>query len=581
MTLVDKSALKNYLKGPLHNFFVFRIAYGASGFAKINRIFKRHNSEKTGLDFIDGSFETLNIKYVCPEQDLNRIPKEGPFIVISNHPYGFLDGLILIRVFGEKFKDFKVLANYFLKLFSPIAHYFIEVDPFLSPSRNNTKGVRETLKHLKDGNPIGIFPSGEVSTYYKGAKYIEDKEWGISTIRLIEKANVPVVPVYFSGQNSRIFHLLGRINPYLRTLSLPREFLKKKDAEVFFRIGTPIKPADYIKSTSEETCSYLRSNVNALRHSSEEEKKVLRLNLRFKIKRPVAIIDPVSPEILEKELTTLDKSQLLLSRNEYDVYYAGKSQITNIIKEIGRLREVTFREVGEGTNKELDLDLYDEYYDQLFVWNREEKEILGGYRLGRGDKIITQRGKKGFYITSLFDLSDEMIPILQKTIEMGRSFVVSKYQRKPFSLFLLWNGIIKYLLMHNKHSYLMGPVSISNDFSRFSKELIMSFIRKYYFNTELAAFVKPRKEFKVKGFREKDVESILDFYKDDLKRLDAYISSLELHGLHIPVLVKKYLSQNAKVIGFNVDPDFNYCLDGLMILDINDLPKESLVKFNA
>ena len=189
---------------------------------------------------------------------------------------------------------------------------------------------------------------------------------------------------------------------------------------------------------------------------------------------------------------------------------------------------------------------------------------------------MNRDGKKGFYVPSLFEMDNEMNPILEKTIEMGRSFVVQKYQKKPYSLFLLWNGIVKFILTHPSHRYLMGPVSISNDFSRFSKELIMSFIRQNHFNEELARYIHPKMEFKVKGFNEKHVKQILEMNKNDLKKLDNYISTLEIRGMRIPVLVKKYLSQNAKVVGFNVDPDFNYCLDGLMILDMNDLPKETL-----
>ncbi|MFB6340443.1 lysophospholipid acyltransferase family protein [Saccharicrinis sp. FJH62] len=581
MNLIDKDALQKYMGGPLKNPLIFNIAYQASGFSKINRIYKKYMVNQTGLNFIDASFETLNIKYVCPENDLKHIPKTGPFIVISNHPYGFLDGLILIRIFAERFEGFKVLANYFLRLFSPIADYFIEVDPFTLGTHTNKKGVKGALQHLEDGHPIGIFPSGDITTRSRKRKFVSSTEWNLASIKLIEKAGVPVIPVYFSGKNSRLYKITERINPILRSISLPREFLRKKDEEVFFRIGMPIKPDDYVKSDTPATRDFLHSTVNALKYSSPEDKRILKLNLKFRVKKPEPIILPVDPEVLEKEIFALPAEHKLMSRNEFDVYYASKDLIPNILREIGRLREITFREVGEGTNRSFDLDDYDTYYDQLFVWNRVEKELLGGYRLGRGDIIIEKYGKKGFYITSLFDVDDEMIPVFSQTIEMGRSFVVSKYQKKPLSLFLLWNGILKFVLKHNTHRYLMGPVSISNDFSQFSKELIMSFIRKYYFNTELAAYIHPKMEFKVSGFREHEVESILDQHKDDLKKLDNYISTLEIQGMRIPVLIKKYLSQNARVVGFNVDPDFNYSLDGLMILDINELPPESLEIFNS
>ncbi|MFB6317629.1 lysophospholipid acyltransferase family protein [Saccharicrinis sp. FJH54] len=581
MDLFDKDALQKYMGGPLKNPLIFNVAYQASGFPRINRLYKKYLVNQTGLNFIDASFETLNIKYVCPENDLKHIPKTGPFIVISNHPYGFLDGLILIRIFAERFEGFKVLANYFLRLFSPIADYFIEVDPFTLGKQPNKKGIKGALQHLQDGHPLGIFPSGDITTRSRKRKFVSSKEWNISSVKFIEKAGVPVIPVYFSGKNSRLYNISERINPILRTISLPGEFLRKRDEEVFFRIGMPLKPEDYIKQDSFATRDFLHSTVNALKYSSSEDKKILKLNLKFRVKKPEQIIEPVDRDVLEKEIAALPAEHKLMSRNEFDVFYASKELIPNVLTEIGRLREITFREVGEGTNRSYDLDDYDTYYDQLFVWNRVEKELLGGYRLGRGSHIMDRFGKKGFYITSLFDVDDELIPVFKQTIEMGRSFVVSKYQKKPLSLFLLWNGILKFVLRHNTHRYLMGPVSISNDFSRFSKELIMSFIRKYYFNTELATYIHPKMEFKVSGFREHEVESILASHKDDLKKLDNYISALEIQGMRIPVLIKKYLSQNARVVGFNVDPDFNYSLDGLMILDINDLPPESLETFNA
>jgi putative hemolysin len=581
MELIEKNKIRELLPGLLQNPLIFNIAFRASGFKKINTIFKNHFIGQKGIDFIDNSFEKMDIKYVCPDNDLKNIPLAGPFIVISNHPYGFLDGLIMIRIFSERFPGFKTLSNYILTLFNPIKDYFIEVDPFTSGHQQNVRGLKQAIDHVKAGNPLGIFPAGEVATYYGNKSYVDDKEWGTGSIRFIEKAGVPVIPMYFHGQNSKVFHLKGRINPFLRTISLPSEFLKKKGEEVFFRIGAPIKPDEFIKNTTEETKQCLRTHVNALKHSTKEDKNILRLNLRFKVRKPEPIIDAIDSVILENEVLSLPAQQKLISKTDFDVYYAKKEQIPNIIIEIGRLREITFRQVGEGSNKSVDLDKYDDYYEHLFVWNRKDKDILGGYRLGRGELIMNQFGKKGFYVPTLFEMDKEMNPILEKTIEMGRSFVVEKYQKKPHSLFLLWNGIVKFIFAHPTHNFLMGPVSISNDFSRFSKELIMSFIRQHHFNEELARFIHPKNEFKVKGFNEKDVKQILEMNKNDLKKLDNYISTLEIRGMRIPVLVKKYLSQNAKVVGFNVDPDFNYCLDGLMILDMNDLPKETLELYGS
>ena len=378
MELIEKNKVREMLPGVLKNPFIFNIAFRASGFNKINSLYKNHFIGQRGTDFIDNSFEKMDIKYVCPDNDLKNIPSTGPFIVISNHPYGFLDGLIMIRIFSERFPGFKILSNYILTLFNPIKDYFIEVDPFSAGQPQNVRGLKHALDHLKSGNPLGIFPAGEVATYYGKKTYVDDKEWGTGSIRLIEKAGVPVIPMYFHGQNSRFFHFKGKINPFLRTISLPSEFLKKKGEEVFFRIGAPIKPEEYLKETTEETKLCLRTYVNALKLATKEEKNILRLNLKFRVRKPEPIIDAIETSLLEKEISALPPHQKLLTKSEFDVYFATKEQIPNLLTEIGRLREITFRQVGEGSNHSFDLDKYDEYYEQLFVWNREEKEIMGG-----------------------------------------------------------------------------------------------------------------------------------------------------------------------------------------------------------
>jgi putative hemolysin len=235
--------------------------------------------------------------------------------------------------------------------------------------------------------------------------------------------------------------------------------------------------------------------------------------------------------------------------------------------------------VGEGTNKKLDLDNYDLYYSHLFVFDRSTNGIIGAYRLGKGDGIIDQFGINGFYVSSLFELDTQFTSILTHTLELGRSFVVKEYQQKPLPLFLLWQGILYFLRSNPQYQYLMGPVSISNDFSGFSKDLLIAFIKKNYYNSDLAQWVYPKKEFKVKSDPQ-DIDVVLENHSNDLQKLDKFISGIEPNYLKIPVLLKQYLKQNARIIGFNVDPDFNDCLDGLMILDLKDVPEETFVFLN-
>jgi putative hemolysin len=245
--------------------------------------------------------------------------------------------------------------------------------------------------------------------------------------------------------------------------------------------------------------------------------------------------------------------------------------------EIGRLREVTFRDVGEGTNKSFDLDQFDLHYNHLIIWDNAKKQLAGSYRIGKGKDILSQYGKNGFYISSLFKIKKAFYPVLEEAFELGRSFIVKEYQRQPFSLVLLWKGILCYLMKNPEYSYLIGPVSISNDFSKKSKSLIVQYLRKNHFNLQLSDYIKPRKKFRIHKKLLKDNELLIEGMDKNLKILDLYINEFQ-PSYSVPVLLKKYLQLNGKIIGFNIDPDFNNCLDGLMVVKIADIPSLILDK---
>ena len=278
--------------------------------------------------------------------------------------------------------------------------------------------------------------------------------------------------------------------------------------------------------------------------------------------------------LIIEEINAAKEDYLLHSQKEFDIICAPVSVLPNVLTEIGRLREITFREVGEGTNKSIDVDEYDLYYNHLLIWDRENQKIVGAYRIGKGDEIIAKYSIKGFYINSLFNIKKGMMPILKESLEMGRSFIVKEYQRKPLSLFLLWKGILYFLLKNPQYRYLIGPVSISQDFSELAKSLIVSFFGTYYYDNYLGKYVKPRKKYKV-NVEDFDKQIILQDIGNDLNRLDKYIKDIEPNA-GIPVLFKKYMSLGAKTIAFNVDPKFNNCLDGLMILDIFNVSEDLL-----
>nr|WP_321406914.1 GNAT family N-acyltransferase [uncultured Carboxylicivirga sp.] len=541
--------------------------------SRINHILAAAGDDQQGLDFIQSLLKELNIHFHISEKELRHIPVSGPFILMSNHPFGFLDGLIMMLIAGQRRSDFKVLANFFLKQFKPLNNFFIDLNPFESKNSMNMKGIRSAYHHIAQGGAVGLFPAGEVATMQKGFRRIEDKVWDAGIVRFMVNCNVPVIPMYFEGANSLKFHLLGKIHPYLRTLTIPSEFFKYENKTVNVRIGAPIHPFELKEFDNlHKAGRYLRASLFGL-GSKVDVKHHFRLTKRQKVQEPV--IDPVSTDLIKNELEGLRaKNDLLFTKLNYEIFLADAHAIPNIIKELGRLREHTFRSVGEGTGHKIDIDEYDLYYLHLFIWDTKAEVIAGAYRLGPGDRIVDAYGSKGFYVTSLFDLDKELNPVLSQTLEMGRSFVVKEYQQKPLPLFLLWQGILHFLKQNHQYKYLLGPVSISNDFTRFSKDLLIAFIKKYHYDYELVKWVHPRKEFLVKTNAE-DIEVILERNSNDLQKLDKYISAIEPGYMKIPVLLKQYMRQNAKIIGFNVDPNFNDCLDGLMILEIKNLPQST------
>lgn len=542
---------------------------------KMNELLGDQGPQTNGVNFIEEVFKKLNINYKISDEDLRNIPQTQPFIILSNHPFGFLDGLIMLHLVGKQRPDFKVMANFFLKQFKALEDSFIELNPFETKNSQNYRGMRLAYQHLRDGHPVGLFPAGEVATMQKRLSKIEDKAWDTSIIRFILNANVPIIPMYFEGNNSLFFHLIGKLHPRLRTLTIPSEFFKQENKTIQLRVGKAILPSELKELDNlEKAGRYIRTTLYGL-GSKVDVKPYFKIKPR-PIKQTEEIHPPTPLDALLNELAVLKSNDgLLFSKSNYEVYLANHQQIPKILNELGRLREITFRQVGEGTGRALDIDEFDLYYQHLFVWDNQQQVIVGAYRLGCGDQIISRYTSKGFYTNSLFDMHEDFNDKLLQTLELGRSFVVKEFQQKPLPLFLLWQGILHFIKKHPEYRYIMGPVSISNDFSRFSKELIIAFIKKYHFDHDLAKLIKPKKGFVVKTDKE-SIEVVLERSANDLQKLDKYIAGIEPGYIKIPILLKQYIRQNAKIIGFNVDPNFNNCLDGLMILDLNDLPEETL-----
>ena len=550
---------------------------------RISTINKRYqkNQHLSCQDFIDITLKEYKITYRIPKKDLKNIPKEGPFVSVSNHPFGGVEGLIILKTFHQVRPDYKALANYMLQQFKPLSKSIIAVNPFeeKNSKKSSLGGLKEAIFHLQKGNSFGVFPAGEVSNVKYKNRYI-DKPWNDGIMRLIQKSKVPVVPFYFHGENGKLFYVLSKIHPLLQTAKLPSELFSQKKKVIDIRIGKPISVKKQNNYTDLfEYKSFLRNKTYLLSNSFEKEnvfKKIPKKIIDKTKKKPKKVSVAIDVTLIKDEINHCKAKKLcLFTHSNFEVFAAQKKDIPNILQEIGRLREITYRTIGEGTNLALDLDKYDDYYHHLFLWDNKAQTLVGAYRIGVGSEIYKEYGIKGFYSHSLFRFEQELHQMLSKSLEMGRAFIRNEYQRKTLPLFLLWKGIIHLSNRYPKQIYLIGGVTISDKFSRFSTSLMIEFMKSNYYDPFVAQYVRPKKEYKVKLT---DIEKGIVFEESNhnLKQLEQIITDIEPEGLRIPVLLKKYIKQNAKLIAFNIDPLFNNAIDGLMYIKISDIPQATV-----
>ncbi|CAN1574406.1 LPLAT_ACT14924-like domain containing protein [Flavobacteriaceae bacterium] len=543
----------------------------------LNQVYDR-NKHLKDVPFLNAILDEFQIKFEIPEEDFKRLPKDGAYITISNHPLGGIDGILLLKLMLEREPNFKIIANFLLHRIDPMKPYIMPVNPFENhkDAKSSVVGIKETLRHLRDGKPLGMFPAGEVSTY-KDGKLVVDKTWEEGAIKVIRKAQVPVVPIYFHAKNSRLFYFLSKINGTLRTAKLPSELLTQKHRIIKVRVGKPISVNEQNEhKTIEEYSEFLRKKTYMLANPFEKDNNFLNTANLKPTKSPKKIVTPANTEKMIDEVEALrDTDCRLLQSKNYEVFFAEAKNIPNILHEIGRLREITFREVGEGTNESIDLDKYDKYYRHLFLWDDEAKKIAGAYRMGLGAEIYPKYGMDGFYLNGLFRFEPELHDMMHKSIEMGRAFIIKDYQQRPMPLFLLWRGIIHTTLHYPEHKFLLGGVSISNQFSDFSKSLMIEFMKSHYYDPYIAQYIHPKKEFKVK-LKDADKDFVFNETEADLNKFDKIIDELEPGVLRLPVLIKKYIKQNARLVAFNVDPLFNNAIDGLIYLRISDIPESTM-----
>ncbi len=522
-------------------------------------------------EFLPELFRLLGVTVCITPNEIERIPEKGPVVITANHPFGALDGVSLIWAVRQRRPDAKVMGNYLLQRITPLAESLISVDPFdtAGSASENISGIRKTLRHVKDGGALIVFPAGEVSPKLVSGLGPVDRPWDESVIKIIQRTRADVVPAYIAGRNSSLFYALGKIHPRLRTALLPSELLGKRNTEVRITMGHPLDRAViHAEMQPAELAGFLRSMVYVQSPAISSQKP----DVSSLPDNRAPVTGGVDADAIEREIEELRHS-CVVSQGEFDVVLMKQDTAPNVLHEIGRLREITFRGVGEGTGTALDIDEFDRHYEHLVLWHRPSRQIVGSYRLGHGGALISRYGIGGMYSSTLFDFDNRAISELTRSLELGRSFVRPEFQRQRLPLHLLWRGIIAYVSAHPELTSIVGCVSISDSYRDVSKELMRRFFTMRADASVYCGHVRARMPF-VPDLPGINVSDLLGPLHSNVRLLDRLIARIEPNGIGVPVLLKKYAQQNAQIIEFNVDTAFSNALDGFMVLSLSELSEE-------
>jgi putative hemolysin len=544
-------------------------------------LYRRIRSAPEGFR-LEALLAEMEIELAVQAADFARIPTKGPLVAIANHPFGVLDGVALAVLLSRARPDVRVLTNSLLAGIPELHQHCIFVDPFRTSSSpgKNLKPLKQAADWLRQGGALAVFPAGEVSQLDVRQGQVTDPAWNTIAARLIRKTGAGALPVYFCGRSSVTFQLLGLINPRLRTLFLLQEFLQQREKQVHVRIGKPI-PAELITSldNDDEATEYLRLRTYLLSHRGE---KPISLPTKVRSALPRKPQEPIADEVPQRfviaDIEALPAGRLLTENAEFAVYAARAPELPHLLDELGRQREITFRAAGEGTGRSSDIDHFDSYYWHLLLWNKERQELAGAYRAGNTDEIIRTHGIKGLYTNTVFRYDEQLFLKIGSALELGRSFVRREYQRAYAPLLLLWKGIARFVALHPETPVLFGAVSISNEYSRLSREMIVRYFEQREDGREFTELIHPRTPFRASKLRRWDCRAICSALRD-LDELAEPISDIEEDGKGVPILIKQYAKVGGKLIAFNLDRKFSDVVDGLVVVDLRQTEPTILERY--
>jgi putative hemolysin len=526
--------------------------------------------------------EALGITWEAGPEEIERIPRTGPLLVVANHPFGLLDAAILADALPAVRPDVRILANSLLAGVAELSQWCIFVNPFGSKHAvgENARALLEAAAWLRSGGALVVFPAGEVAHFDWKTGTLADPDWNPAMARIAQRAGAAAVPIFFAGANSVGFQLAGMIHPGLRTANLPRELLNKRGRRIRMRIGRPVPSATLQSfSSAQEATEYLRCRTYLLDDRAASpavpERRLPVWLLPAKRQAPVAAAR--ATDRLAAEIADLPPQSRLCDNGEFAVYLASQATFPGVVAEIGRLRELAFRQAGEGTGRAVDLDRFDQHYRHLVLWHEGDGQVAGAYRLGPTPDILPVHGARGLYTSTLFRFREDLFDRIGPAIELGRSFVRPEYQKQAAPLLLLWKGIARYVATRPECAVLFGGVSISNRYHAVSRHLMVRFLEAHRAG-ELAGLVTPRSPYRFpqRQFRHTGTVSHVPA---NVEQLSGLVADLERDGKGVPILLRQYLKTGGKLLACNVDRGFSDVLDALIMVDLRSAPTPVLGRY--
>lgn len=557
------------------------------GIKRLNELNHAIHVKGTEASFFATAYEEMGIECEFAPEDLAAVPKEQPVVLVANHAFGGADAVLFGHLMHKLRPTAKIMANYLVNRVRNVRPHMITVDPFVQVKGSTTKNtapLRESLRHLKNGGMMAVFPGNSVAQLRLKDMRVAESPWSPHIAALIRRTKATVVPVFFHGQNSTLFQIASLIHPMLRTALLARELDRLRQPgrnKVKVTIGRPIPFSRLSHFTDDaDLAKFLRLNTLLLK-SRPAQDNVLAARKAYAARPDVEpVADPADPSQIEHEILALPPEALLARQGQFEVFIGDYHQMPGVMHEIGRVREICFRHTGGGTLQPLDLSPADEYYKHVFLWDKADRAIAGAYRVGLSDQIIAERGPSGLICSRLFKFSPAFVDQLNPGIELGRSVIHPAYQRKPATLSLIWKALCTYIVRNPQYHRVFGSVGVSQgaEFTPESRTLIVEFMRRRFSDPKLSLEIEP-----VSPFRSAE---IFDLEEDDishlLKEIDdvsTLISEIEHDGKGMPVLIRQYIKMNAKLLSFGVWEEHSNAVVSFILADMVGCDERILRKF--